>query len=1113
MNITIPIYTETYRESGRVIYNCDSLFHQQISGRDASLQRATNKMLKKLKKHADSLAAESRHDELIDFAFNPHLESRTLKLSLDLRDRKVKCKLLFVELTQHDRRVAFSPSVPDVWFDIQDDEELRDRAEDVLSQHYRDRAKQHRTTSDNTTVPSLEGQAWVSVVDVAVSEGGAKRKESVDKFAALWDDSKMHGATELSNCGRCLDWLYPDALHRAAMREHEVNELQRVMAGTDRRPVLLVGPPQSGKTSVLHELVYRRVKSRKRPFATKCNVWLLSPQRLISGMSYVGQWENRLLAILKEARRRDHVLYFDDMMGLYQAGKSSDSSLCIADVMRSYLLRRDVRVVGEMSTEALAKFRERDRGLADQFHILPVQPSSDDDTLRILLQVRRQQEAEHRCHFAPEAIPTVLEITRRYERESAFPGKAAGLLQHLASKRAGKEVDRTAVYDEYHAKTGLSLALLDGRRPLAPKSVLERLEHEVIGQTEAIDACCDVVMAAKAGLNDPNCALATLLFLGPTGVGKTQCAKALAKVMFTDESRLLRFDMNEFVTPYSAARLVGTLNEPEGLLTSAVRQQPHSIVLFDEIEKAHPDVFDLLLQVTGEGRLTDTLGRTTNFGNTVIVMTSNLGVRESVGKLGLRSDAASHRQTYLKAVQQFFRPEFFNRIDRVIPFEMLGRTEMQSIAELLLSDLLKREGLVRRSCALQVDRRAMQQIIDEGYHPQLGARALKRAIEKQLTQPVAARLAESSSTTTTLINVYRQGDRIVPDVHVLKPVADTNCTRNGQGDAFLRDSNELVEHSRRLVARLKPLIADIKPATDVDTNHVNDNQLRYFALKEQLREVSVLAEAAAVRLHDLRHGAIRPELGLSVRDVSQQELWLSDRGSPKRFMREVQSAEDINDFVRESAEQASTPLSTVEHELNTLKQESAWLWAMWRGRDMPERVALLFHKPSGDRVAGKRSQASSLFGHYALLFKMELAFDLETIMLGDDNLKAHVISGSFVWPLLLQEQGTHLIRQSSGNLLPVQLSLLAIDGTVDAATAILDHEAERDDWLDKLAAGESTLAENPFTPGPIIRTYDADGVTEDMRSRIQIDGWPSVKQLNEMLFSGLERPPHDEDQL
>ncbi len=233
-----------------------------------------------------------------------------------------------------------------------------------------------------------------------------------------------------------------------------------------------------------------------------------------------------------------------------------------------------------------------------------------------------------------------------------------------------------------------------------------------------------------------------MLLLGPTGVGKTEFAKSLANYLFGNSDRLLRFDMNEYVSPNAVPQLVGTFAQPEGLLTAAVRRQPFAVLLFDEIEKGHPDVFDLLLQVLGEGRLTDARGRTTDFSNTIIVLTSNLGTQRTESGLGFGGVSSQGASTAIRAAENFFRPEFFNRLDRVIPFDRLSRDDMTIIARHLMADVLHRDGLVRRQCVLNATPQAIEWVIDQGYNPVLGARALKRAIEKELTRPIAAFLAE-----------------------------------------------------------------------------------------------------------------------------------------------------------------------------------------------------------------------------------------------------------------------------------------------------------------------------------------------------------------------------------
>ena len=438
-------------------------------------------------------------------------------------------------------------------------------------------------------------------------------------------------------------------------------------------------------------------------------------------MSYVGQWEARLLAILKHAKKRQHVLYFDDPIGLFLAGISASSTLSAAQVLKPYLERRDVRVVAEITPEALRVLRERDRSFADLFHIIPVREQSSSDVLRILVGVQRRLEGKYRCGFDLDVLPVAIDLQRRYDRAAAFPGKAARMLTRLAvkadaepeSKEAesqrgrdpygpAKIVTRDDALKEFQAQSGLSQSFLDRRARLDRADILESLRRQVIGQDDAVEAAADVIAVAKARLNDPDRPLAAFLFLGPTGVGKTETAKAVARYLFGDAERLVRFDMNEYVNEGSASRLVGTFNQPEGLLTAAIRRQPFAVVLLDEIEKADPEVFDLLLQVLGEGRLTDALGRTADFTNAIIIMTSNLGVREAEAQVGFRESAAAAMASYVKSAEKFFRPEFFNRLDRVLPFRRLTRDNVRLIARRLVADVLNREGFRQRKCVLNV---------------------------------------------------------------------------------------------------------------------------------------------------------------------------------------------------------------------------------------------------------------------------------------------------------------------------------------------------------------------------------------------------------------------------
>jgi type IV secretory pathway ATPase VirB11/archaellum biosynthesis ATPase len=603
------------------------LFATRPVEQGTSLQRALGRLAQALRDGFEKLGAEARHDQLARLAYSPYLSSKTLHFRLFLSNQSFDCKYLFVTFDAFGKKIAYTPNVPEIWFEIERGEDLQRRAEDVLTEHFRLLERREGKGSQNPARFSFPARAFVTTLDFNAFPPQKFQKEEFNPFARLGGGEKLDGAAELRRGGRCLDWLYPDDLQRAVGRERATREFGRLLSRKDRRPVVVIGKNQVGKTNLVHEFVFEKIKNRKNTPAHENLVWLVSPQRLISGMSFVGQWENRLTAILKEVKDRNHLLYFDDLLGLFFAGVSASSDLNVAQVLKPYIERREVRVLGEITPETWRVLKEKDRSFAELFHVFRLDETDEDETLRILLSVRRELEFKTGCRFAVDALPTALDLQRRYHREAFFPGKAASFLKQIANKFENEEITRAGVLREFEAKSGMRVAFLDDDARLERGEIIEKINEGVIGQRAAAEAAADVISIAKARLNDSHRPLASFLFLGATGVGKTEAAKQIAAYLYGGEEKLLRFDMNEFVSPYDAARLVGTFEQPEGLLTSAIRRAPFSVVLLDEIEKAHADVFNLLLQVLGDGRLTDAHGRTADFSNAIVILTSNLGAR------------------------------------------------------------------------------------------------------------------------------------------------------------------------------------------------------------------------------------------------------------------------------------------------------------------------------------------------------------------------------------------------------------------------------------------------------------------------------------------------------
>ena len=378
-------------------------------------------------------------------------------------------------------------------------ETLPPRASEVLTAHFRAKESEEEDDFTDPEKLSLDGTAWVTPLDVEIFPAQVLAPPAASRFAFLGESETVDGAAELRRVGRCLDHLYPDDLDRVLLREREMEELTRFLRGPQRRPVLLLGPPLVGKTALLHEYVHRATAARKDPYRVHNNVWLLSPQRLISGMSFVGQWENRLLAILKEARKRDHILYFDDVLGLYQAGRTSQSDLSVAHVLKPYIERREVRLAAEMTPEALRVWRERDRGFADLFQVLPLREPADEETLRILIAVCRQLEGQQRMLLrhrrvadGPRSAATVCQapVISGQGRSVPAPTIREAPRRHGGAKHGTDGVPRAERADAHDA----------GRQPqAAARGGAEIIASGRRRTAGALEAAADVIGVAKCG--------------------------------------------------------------------------------------------------------------------------------------------------------------------------------------------------------------------------------------------------------------------------------------------------------------------------------------------------------------------------------------------------------------------------------------------------------------------------------------------------------------------------------------------------------------------------------------------------------------------------------------
>jgi ATP-dependent Clp protease ATP-binding subunit ClpC len=520
---------------------------------------------------------------------------------------------------------------------------------------------------------------------------------------------------------------------------YEYDDYARRIADSLSEPgaesVLLVGASGVGKTAAFHELVRRRKDFQfgHTPF------WATSGSRLVAGMSGFGMWQERCDKLRKEASRTRAVIHLGNLVELMEVGKGVMIQQGMAGFLRPYIARGELLCVVECTPEQLPVIEREDPHLLGVFKRIDVNEPAPDQASAILMNVAHELSSG-RDLIQLRTLETIDRLHRRYATYSAYPGRPLRFIRNLLSDREIPVADAD-VYDAFSRETGLPRLMLDPARPMIIAEINGWFRERIIGQDAAIDLVVDMLATVKAGLSRPRKPLASFLLIGPTGVGKTETSKALAEFLFNDRRRITRFDMSEYGSAGAVQRLIGGVLGEEGLLTARVREQPFSVLLFDEFEKAHPLFLDLLLQVLGEARLTDAAGRLADFSNTVVIMTSNLGaegfMRGAIGFGEQTVDAAEH---FRQALKNFVRPELLNRIDRIVPFLPLDEASVLKIVRRELDLLKQRPGIVGTGTRLEVSEAAERLIASNSYQPALGARPLKREIERNLLVPLAEAL-------------------------------------------------------------------------------------------------------------------------------------------------------------------------------------------------------------------------------------------------------------------------------------------------------------------------------------------------------------------------------------
>ncbi len=611
-----------------------------------------------------------------------------------------------------------------------------------------------------------------------------------------------------------------DRLDPVIGRDEEIKRVVQVLSRRTKNNPVLIGEPGVGKTAIAEGLAQKIVAADVPESLRGKRVLALDLGGMIAGAKYRGEFEERLKGVLDEIQRsRDVVLFIDELHTVVGAG-AAEGSVDASNMMKPLLARGELQAVGATTLDEYREHIEKDAALERRFQPILVGEPSVEDTVAILEGLRDKYEAHHKVKIADEALKAAATLSDRYISGRFLPDKAIDLLDEAASKlrieatmlpadlremevrlndlaregaaavqaqdyeRAAQlrdqadKIQKTFVQakDAWLGDKGISDATVGAddiagivskwtgipvqRMQQAEAEKLldmeEKLHGRVVGQDRAVVAVAEAVRRARAGLRDPKRPIGSFIFLGPTGVGKTELARALAEFLFDDEDAMVRLDMSEYMERHSVSRLVGAPPgyvgyEEGGQLTEAVRRRPYSVVLLDEIEKAHPDVFNMLLQILDEGRLTDNKGRTVDFKNTVIIMTSNVGAGLIPAGDEMERRYAEVETQLLDALKQVFRPEFLNRVDEIIVFHALTREQLRQIVELLVEKV--RREVAGQGMTLEVSSAAEDLIAEVGYDAQFGARPLKRALQRLLENPLARELLKGTFTEGDTIKV------------------------------------------------------------------------------------------------------------------------------------------------------------------------------------------------------------------------------------------------------------------------------------------------------------------------------------------------------------------------
>jgi ATP-dependent Clp protease ATP-binding subunit ClpA/ATP-dependent Clp protease ATP-binding subunit ClpC len=1046
MNVTVAVYQE--RVGAELRWTTLGLGDHTQRERGPHAGKLQQKVANALREVVAKL--NPRALSAFEFVRGTRLETVHVEVALRHEGRRRKVSMICPLVVEPRRAtpdtrlvIAYHPARQGRWFPVHDDMTLVEQATAFFADDWSE------LDDNDLDELRLKGRGVLKSFSFATSPKSLL-DELTERPRGVWDDLRNDGPRRdekrhelLPQLGHDVTWKVIDgSITPTPPRSPWREQLRLLLCQATPQPCLVVGPSGSGRTSLIERAVadlldHDGYASHRNADRVR-HVWQVSGKRVIAGMSHLGDWQQRCLDLVAEARARRCLLLLTDAHHFGRIGRSRDSEMNLAEFFAGPLARREVTMLGECTEDEVRRLEEDAPAFAALFTRVLVREASSTDTLRMLLHEVRRLESQHpRLRVHPGALREILEVGAALVPTRAWPGKAVDLLRQAVRDALTAHAEADAFVGAWQvdvtlsARTGLPVALLSPSESLDPATVRTELAAQVMGQPEAVDAAVDVVVRIRAGLVDPKRPCAVYLFAGPTGTGKTELAKALARYLYGSTDRLLRLDMGEFNTPDAAARLVGDRWTPDGVLTRALLAQPFCVVLLDEIEKAHPQVHNLLLQVFDEARLTDASGAVASFAQSVIVMTSNLGARAEL-TAGFGAAQVTSSAEHLKAVRDFFPPELFNRIDRVVAFRSLTPAVARAVVARELTRLTRRRGLLERNAFVTADEAVLDHVVAEAFRAADGARSLKRWLEDRVGSLLTDLLVRSPGNELRFVTLRLRDGGLGLDVVTLReadPMAANFPLEACLTDPLPRLQGRLSEARRALAAlaaspRLADLSERIRALVARHRAGAHDGDDALYTLESLRGEVTALDE----HLESLERAASRDEdWELRAMEIEGDER-IVEAGSYKALRH--------NSFDRRALAARAAP--TRADVLDALA-EVAILQRAVAEADAPLRhevtLTLTRATPAELLREGPSAPDGGLFEQLTLAYASARGVVEEAVVLTDAGARIECrggeglydavylgvvcavtlrISGLCVWDFFRHEQGTHVWRTLAG---------------------------------------------------------------------------------------------------